>query len=46
MKIIKSGYLITILRYLEKRHNITNCEKVISKIEKILANITKSVSNK
>jgi uncharacterized protein (DUF302 family) len=33
-------------RYLEKRHNITGCEEVISKIEKALAGITKSASMK
>ncbi len=33
-------------RYLEKRHNITGCEEVISKIEKALAGIAKSVSTK
>jgi uncharacterized protein (DUF302 family) len=33
-------------RYLEKRHNITGCEKVISKIEKALAGIAKSASKK
>jgi uncharacterized protein (DUF302 family) len=33
-------------RYLEKRHNITGCEDVISKIEKALANIAKSASTK
>jgi uncharacterized protein (DUF302 family) len=31
-------------RYLEKRHNITGCEEVISKIEKALAGIAKSAS--
>jgi uncharacterized protein (DUF302 family) len=33
-------------RYLEKRHNITGCEEVISKIEKALAGIVKSASTK
>lgn len=33
-------------RYLEKRHNITGCEKVISKIEKVLASVAKSASVK
>ncbi len=33
-------------RYLEKRHNITGCEDVISKIEKALAAIIKSASTK
>jgi uncharacterized protein (DUF302 family) len=33
-------------RYLEKRHNITGCEEVISKIEKALAGIVKSASEK
>ena len=32
------------IRYLQKRHNIENCEKVISKVEKILATITKSAA--
>lgn len=32
--------------YLKKRHSVQGCEKVISKIEKILANITKSASSK
>jgi uncharacterized protein (DUF302 family) len=31
-------------RYLEKRHGISGCEEVISKIEKALATITKSAS--
>ena len=31
-------------RYLEKRHNITGCEEVLSKIEKALAGIAKSAS--
>jgi uncharacterized protein (DUF302 family) len=31
-------------RYLVKRHNITGCEEVISKIEKALAGIAKSAS--
>jgi uncharacterized protein (DUF302 family) len=30
--------------YLEKRHNISNCEEVISKIEKALAGIAKAAS--
>ncbi len=33
-------------RYLKKRHKISDCEKVISKIEKALANITKLAANK
>ena len=33
-------------RYLEKRHTISNCEEVISKIEKALAGITKAASAK
>jgi uncharacterized protein (DUF302 family) len=33
-------------RYLEKRHNISNCEEVISKIEKALAGISKAASTK
>jgi uncharacterized protein (DUF302 family) len=33
-------------RYLEKRHNITGCEEVISKIEKALAGIAKLASTK
>jgi len=33
-------------RYLEKRHNISGCEEVISKIEKALAGITKAASTK
>ena len=33
-------------RYLEKRHNISNCEKVISKIEKALAGISKAAATK
>ena len=33
-------------RYLEKRHDISGCEKVISKIEKALAGITKAASEK
>ena len=33
-------------RYLEKRHGISNCEGVISKIEKALAGITKAASTK
>ena len=33
-------------RYLEKRHGISNCEEVISKIEKALAGITKAASTK
>lgn len=31
-------------KYLKKRHNISGCEEVISKIEKALAGITKSAS--
>ena len=33
-------------RYLEKRHTISNCEEVISKIEKALAGITNAASTK
>ena len=33
-------------RYLEKRHNISNCEEVITKIEKALAGISKAASSK
>lgn len=33
-------------RYLEKRHSISGCEQVISKIEKALAGITKAASMK
>ncbi len=33
-------------RYLEKRHNISNCEEVIAKIEKALAGISKAASTK
>ena len=33
-------------RYLEKRHNISNCEAVISKIEKALAGISKTAATK
>ena len=33
-------------RYLEKRHKISNCEEVISKIEKALAGISKAASTK
>ena len=33
-------------RYLEKRHNISSCEDVISKIEKALAGISKAASTK
>lgn len=33
-------------RFLEKRHNITGCEEVISKIEKALAGIAKAASAK
>ncbi|MEN8264458.1 MAG: DUF302 domain-containing protein [Nitrospirota bacterium] len=32
--------------YLKKRHNISNCEEVISKIEKALAGISKAASTK
>ena len=32
--------------YLEKRHNISNCKEVISKIEKALAGISKAASTK
>lgn len=31
-------------KYLEKRHNISGCEEVISKIEKALVNITRSTT--
>lgn len=31
-------------RYLQKRYNVKNCEKVFSKVEKILANIAKLTS--
>jgi len=34
------------MRHLEKRHDVKNCEKAISKVEKILANITTSAANK
>ncbi len=33
-------------RYLEKRHNVSNCEEVISKIEKALAGIAKAAATK
>jgi uncharacterized protein (DUF302 family) len=33
-------------RYLKKRHNISGCEEIISKIEKALASIVKSASTK
>jgi len=33
-------------RYLEKRHDISGCEEIISKIEKALAGIAKSASTK
>ena len=33
-------------RYLEKRHNISGCEEVITKIEKALAGITRAASTK
>lgn len=33
-------------RYLEKRHNISGCEEIISKIEKALAGITKAASTR
>jgi uncharacterized protein (DUF302 family) len=33
-------------RYLKKRHKISDCEKAIAKIEKALANITKSAAGK
>lgn len=33
-------------RYLKKRHEISDCEKAISKIEKALAKITKLAANK
>ena len=31
-------------RYLKKRHNISHCEEVISKIEKALAGIAKAAA--
>ena len=31
-------------RYLKKRHDISGCEEVISKIEKAMAGITKAAS--
>ncbi len=34
------------LRHLVKRHKVANCEKVISKVEKILANVAKSATSK
>jgi len=34
------------IRYLEQRHNISDCEEVISKIEKALAGITKAAATK
>lgn len=34
------------LRYLEKRHNVSGCEEVISKIEKALAGIAKAAATK
>lgn len=33
------------IRYLVKRHGVQNCTKVISKIEKLLANITRSAAS-
>jgi uncharacterized protein (DUF302 family) len=33
-------------RYLQKRHNISNCDEVISKIEKALSGITKAAATK
>lgn len=33
------------IRYLIKRHGVQNCTKVISKIEKLLANITRSAAS-
>lgn len=33
------------VRYLVKRHGVQNCTKVISKIEKLLANITRSAAS-
>ncbi|NDY72314.1 DUF302 domain-containing protein [Desulfobacter hydrogenophilus] len=33
-------------RYIEKRHNITDCEEIILKMEKALAGIAKSASTK
>lgn len=33
-------------RYIEKRHDISDCEKVIAKIEKALSGITKAASTK
>lgn len=34
------------IRYLTKKHSVQNCKKTISKVEKILANITKSAASK
>ncbi|MGM0403333.1 MAG: DUF302 domain-containing protein [Thermodesulfobacteriota bacterium] len=34
------------LKYLEKRHNISGCEEVISKIEKALAGMAKAAATK
>jgi uncharacterized protein (DUF302 family) len=33
-------------RYLQKRHNVTGCDEVLTKIEKALAGITKAASMK
>ena len=33
------------IRYLEKRHAVQNCGKLLSKLEKVLAGIAKSASN-
>ena len=33
-------------RYLEKRHGIEGCEKVLAKVEKALAGITKAAAAK
>lgn len=33
-------------RYLQKRHNLTGCDEVLSKIEKALAGITKAAATK
>ncbi|CAD7838537.1 MAG: hypothetical protein [Olavius algarvensis Delta 4 endosymbiont] len=32
-------------RYLEKRHAVSGCEKVIAKVEKVLAGISKAAAN-
>ena len=33
------------IRYLQKRHNVPDCEKIITKVEKILTNVTKAAAN-